>query len=141
MLRSALDEEAMRRELKRSFALAVLLLAAGCGPKPTGRDYTVRAQLVQAPDPANPGAGLYLFHEAVDDWSGRDGKVDGMDSMAMPFPVAKGVPLAGLQINDKVEVTMHVDWTADTPVEITRVRELPPQTELVFRAAKPPRNP
>jgi hypothetical protein len=134
----------MRRELKRSLALSgacLLLAAAGCGKgEAKGRDYTVRAQVVQAPDPANPAGGLYLYHEAVDDWVGRSGKVEGMDTMAMPFPVAKGVPLAGIQANDKVEVTMHVDWDAETPVQITRVRKLPPETRLVFRAAKPPRN-
>lgn len=132
----------MRGELKRSLALAagaVLVLAAGCGKKtPGGRDYTVRAQVVQPPDPAT---GLYIYHEAIDDWMSRDGKVEGMDPMAMPFPVAQGMSLAEIQTNDKVEVTMHVDWDADTPIEITRVRELPPDTKLVFRAAKPPRNP
>ena len=131
----------MRRELKRSLALAasaVLLLAAGCGSGPKGWNYTVRAQVVQPPDATG---GLYIYHEAIDDWVSRDGKVDGMDPMAMPFPVAKRVPLAGIQANDKVEVTLHVDWNADTPVEITRVRKLPPDTKLVFRAAKPPRNP
>jgi hypothetical protein len=131
----------MRRELKQCLALAggaVLLLAAGCGEKrPAGRDYTVRAQVVQPPDAAT---GLYIYHEAIDDWVSRDGKMDGMDPMAMPFPVAKGVPLTGIQANDKVEVTLHVDWDADTPVEITRVRELPPDTKLTFRAAKPPRS-
>jgi len=130
----------MRRALKRSLVLggACLLLAAGCGQRrQSGRDYTVRAQVVQPPD-AN---GLYIYHEAIDDWVSRDGKVEGMDTMAMPFPVAKGVPLAGIQANDKVAVTMHVDWNAETPVEITRVRKLPPDTRLVFRAAKPPRNP
>jgi hypothetical protein len=135
----------MRRELKQSLALAggtVLLLAAGCGHESRQRRaYSVRAQVVQTPDPANHAAGLYLYHEAIDEWMSRDGKVDGMDPMAMPFPVAKEVSLLGLQANDKVEVTLNVDWTADTPVEITRVRELPPDTELVFRAAKPPRNP
>jgi len=135
----------MRKELKQSLALAggaVLLWAAGCGHEPRQRRaYNVRAQVVQTPDPANPGAGLYLYHEAVDEWMSRGGKVDGMDPMAMPFPVARGVSLAGIQANDKVEVTLSVDWDADTPVEITRVRELPPDTKLVFRAAKPPRNP
>jgi hypothetical protein len=135
----------MRRELKRSLALAggaVLLLAAGCGQGvQTGRDYTVRAQVVQTPDPANPAAGLYLYHEAVDDWMGRDGKVEGMDPMAMPFPVAKGVSLTGIQANDKVEVTLQVDWQAEPPVGIVALRKLPPETRLVFRAAKPPRNP
>ena len=135
----------MRRELKQSLALAgaaVLLLAAGCGQEPRQRRaYSVRAQVVKAPDPANPAAELYLYHEAIDEWMSRDGKVDGMDPMAMPFPVAKGVSLDNVQANDKVEVTLSVDWDAETPVEITRVRELPPDTKLVFRAAKPPRNP
>ena len=136
----------MRRELKTSVHLACagilmpLLFAAGCGPKQGagGRDYTVRAQVVQPPDAAT---GLYIYHEAIDDWVSRDGKAEGMDPMAMPFPVAKGVPLDGIQANDKVEVTLHVDWASDTPVEITKVRELPPDTRLEFRAAKPPKNP
>ena len=132
----------MRRALKRSLvwaAGAVLLLGTGCEKTaPTGRDYTVRAQVVRPPDPAE---GLYIYHEAIDDWTSRDGRVEGMDPMAMPFPVAEGVSLAEIQTNDKVEVTLHVDWEAETPYEITRVRELPPETELVFREAKPPRNP
>jgi hypothetical protein len=139
----------MRRELKQNRALIVLVIVlvlligavtGGCGPEPAkdqGRDYKIRAQVVHPPD----ATGLYLYHEAVDDWVSRDGKVSGMDPMAMPFPVAQGVPLDGIQANDKVEATLHVDWKADRPVEITNVRELPPDTELVFRAAKPPKNP
>ena len=139
----------MRKELKQNLALActVALMACllgaaagGCGPKQAkteGRDYTLRAQVVKPPD----ASGLYLYHEAVDDWVGRDGKVTGMDTMAMPFPVAPGVALEGIQANDKVEVKLHVDWSSDRPAEITGVRELPPDTQLVFRAAKPPKNP
>ncbi|HEX4960968.1 MAG TPA: copper-binding protein [Thermoanaerobaculia bacterium] len=129
----------MRRMLAKNLGLAcaVLLLAAGCGAR--GRDFTMRALVVQAPDPANPAAGLYLYHEAIDDWVGRDGKRDGMDPMAMPFPVARGVSLAGIAANDKVEVTLHVDWQADRAIEITKLRKLPADTKLVFRAAKPPK--
>lgn len=135
----------MRRELRQNLTLACagllmpLIFAAGCGPKQGagGRDYTVRAQVVQPPD-AN---GLYIYHEAIDDWVSRDGKVEGMDTMAMPFPVAKGVPLEGIQANDKVEVTLHVDYDAERPFEITEVRELPADTRLEFRAARPPKNP
>jgi hypothetical protein len=125
----------MRRALKSDLALGVtlLLLAAGCGAR--GRDYTMRALVVQAPDAGS----LYLYHEPIDDWVGRDGKRDGMDTMAMPFPVAGGVPLAGVAANDKVEVTLHVDWTADRAVEITRLRKLPADTRLVFRSARPGR--
>jgi hypothetical protein len=131
----------MQRALTRKLALAcaALLIAAGCdGCGTRGRDYTVRGMVVQAPDPANPAGGVYLYHEAIDDWVSRDGKQDGMDPMAMPFPVAKGVPLTGLAANDKVEATLHVDWDADTAVQITRLRKLPPDTRLVFRSAKPP---
>ena len=130
----------MRRALKSDLApgLILLLLVAGCGAR--GRDYTMRALVVQAPGTAgNPGGSLYLYHEPIDDWVGRDGKRDGMDTMAMPFPVAGGVPLSGVVANDKVEVTLHVDWTADRAIEITRLRKLPADTRLVFRSARPGR--
>jgi hypothetical protein len=131
----------MRRALKCGLAFILLLFVAGCGAR--GRDYTMRALVVQAPDAAsiagNSAGGLYLYHEPIDDWVGRDGKRDGMDTMAMPFPVAGGVPLAGLAANDKVEVTLHVDWKADRPIEITRLRKLPADTRLVFRSARPGR--
>ncbi len=128
----------MRRTIL--IALITVITALGCGPKTeTGaRDYTVRAQVVQPPDAAT---GLYIYHEAIDDWVGRSGKVEGMDTMAMPFPVAQGVPLQGIQANDKIEVKLHVSWEADRPVEITEVRKLPPDTKLEFRAARPPKNP
>jgi hypothetical protein len=133
----------MRRAIQRNLTLAcgvLLISAAGCGPKAEtrGRDYTLRAQVLQPP---NATTGLYLYHEAIDDWVGRSGKVEGMDTMAMPFPVAQGVPLEGIQANDKVEVKLHVDWESEKPVEILEVRELPPDTKLDFRAARPPKNP
>ena len=133
----------MRRAIQRNLTLACgafLISTLGCGPKaePGGRDYTVRAQVVQPPSETT---GLYLYHEAIDDWVGRDGKVEGMDTMAMPFPVAQDVPLEGLQANDKVEVKLHVNWTSDKPVEIREIQKLPPDTKLEFRAARPPKNP
>ena len=133
----------MRRTIQRNLTLAcgvLLALSIGCGPKaePGGRDYTVRGQVVQPPKDASS---LYIYHEAIDDWVSREGKVEGMDTMAMPFPVAKGVPLEGIQANDKVEMKLHVDWASENPVEIRELRELPPDTKLEFRAAKPPKKP
>jgi hypothetical protein len=130
----------MRRALKSILGVAcvgALLLAGGCVRARQGHDYTVRGMLIQPPSAQN---GVYLFHEAIDDWVGRDGKVEGMDAMAMPYPVAQGVSLDGLRINDKVEITVHADWQSDRPVEITRIRKLPPDIKLVFRAAKPARS-
>ena len=62
--------------------------------------HTVRAQVVQPPGAASD---LYIYHEAIDDWVSRDGKMEGMDAMAMSYPVARGVPLAGIQANDIIE--------------------------------------
>ena len=133
-------ERAFRRTL---FLLAVLSLAGCSGGKEEGRTYTVRGQVTQLPDPANPGTGLYLNHEAIDDFVSRDGEMVGMDPMTMSFLVDEEVPLEGIAVGDVVEFKLHVDWGAETTpgvAEIVGVRELPAGTKLVYRAAKPPKN-
>ena len=139
------DPTAMR-ERTRAFQSSTLLLilgligvgGMGCSDKDgSGRTYTVRGQVIQLPDPANPGTGLTLNHEAVDQFVDRTGEVVGMDPMSMPFPVAKNLSLAGIQVGDVVEFKLYVDWGGDPAVEITGIRKLPAGTQLVFRAAKP----
>lgn len=132
----------MRSALKWSLALGALavLLAAGCARKERGQNYIVRAQVVALPGPAN-GNLLELHHEPVDDFVTRDGKVEGMDSMTMPFLVAKNVLLRDIKPGDKIEVILHVDWQADRAVEITGLRKLAPDQKLDFRAAHPPGKP
>jgi Cu/Ag efflux protein CusF len=135
---------ARARAFRRTTPILVLLVILGltaCRSKSpdSGRIYTVRAQVVRLPDPANPGTGLTLNHEAVDDFVDRSGEVVGMDPMSMPFPVAEGVSLDGIQVGDVVEVELRVDWGGDPEVAITGVRELPAGTKLVFRAARPPK--
>ncbi len=134
----------MRGALKRSLVLAALgglavLAAGGCRP-PRGHSYVVRAQVVEMPGPAN-GRTFVLHHEAVDGFVARDGKVEGMDAMTMPFLVGRTVPLSQIKPGDKIEVILHVDWPSDRPVEITGLRKLPPDLKLDFRAARPPRKP
>mgnify|MGYP006187138485 CR=1 FL=1 len=103
------------------------------------RQVTVAGRVAQLP---SQGSGLYLEHEAIDNYVARSGKVEGMDSMTMPFPVAKGVSLEDIQPDDIVEVQLHIDWAADDrQVEITAVRELPRDTRLDFRLAQPPKQP
>jgi hypothetical protein len=127
-------ERAFRRTL---FLLAVLSLAGCSGGKDSGRTYTVRGQVTQLPDPSNPGTGLYLNHEAIDDFVSRDGEAVGMNPMAMPFQVDEKVPLEGIGVGDVVEFKLHVDWGAQPEVEIVGIRELPAGTKLVYRAARP----
>jgi hypothetical protein len=134
-------ERAFRRNLL--ILLAVLSLAGCSGKEESGRTYTVRGQVTQLPDPSNPGTGLYLNHEAIDDFVSRDGEMVGMDPMTMSFLVDEEVPLEGIGVGDVVEIKLHVDWGAETTpgiAEIVEIRELPPGTKLVYRAAKPPKN-
>jgi hypothetical protein len=114
-----------------------VLGSGGCRGPARGHNYVVRAELAQPPGSTGPHT-LFLHHEAIDDWVSRDGKADGMDSMAMPFPVADNVPISALKADDKVEVILHVDWDADRPVEITGLRMLDPGLRMEFRAARPP---
>jgi hypothetical protein len=131
----------MRGALKSSLILVCLavLLAAGCRP-PRGRNYPVRAEVMELPSDAN-GHLFVLHHEAVDGFVTRDGKAEGMDSMTMPFLVAKNVPLTEIRPGDKVEVLLHVDWQADRAVEIIGLRKHSPDLHLEFRAARPPGKP
>ena len=132
----------MREALKSSLILVCLavLLAAGCRPQ-RGRNYTVRAEVVELPSDAN-GHLFVLHHEAIDGFVTRDGKAEGMDSMTMPFLVAKNVPLTEIRPNDKVEVLLHVDWqAAERAVEIIGLRKHSPDLHLDFRAARPPGKP
>ena len=127
-------ERAFRRTL---FLLAVLSLAGCSGGKEEGRTYTVRGQVTQLPDPGNPGTGLYLNHEAIDDFVSRDGEMVGMDPMTMSFLVDEEASLEGIGVGDVVEIKLQVDWGAETEAEIVEIRELPPGTKLVYRAAQP----
>jgi Cu/Ag efflux protein CusF len=131
----------MRKALKPSLILICLavLLAAGCRPQ-RGRNYTVRAEVVELPSDAN-GHLFVLHHEAIDGFVSRDGKADGMDAMTMPFLVAKNVPLTEIRPGDKVEVLVHVDWQDDRAVEIIGLRKHSPDLHLEFRAARPPGKP
>ena len=120
--------------------LPVLLLAfAGCGREAGGnaKVYTIRGQVEKLPE----GEGtpmLSLRHEAIDDYTSRDGRVMGMDAMSMPFVVGDEASTEGIAVGDVIEFKLRVDWEAEEPIEITEIRELPPGTRLTFREAAPP---
>ena len=121
----------MRREALGA-VLAALSIGAGCHAKNASTDqpvkrYTVRAEVVSLP--TEPGGELTLRHESVPDFTDVTGAVVGMDSMVMPFPVARGVSLENLTPGAKVEVVFSVDW-AQGLYQIERFRTLPSGTAL-----------
>ena len=124
-------------------ALITLVVPLGCGGPPPGEDlpgqvYTVRGMVRDLPNPDRPGSEFSVRHEAIDDFVSLQGEVIGMSSMTMPFPLADKVSLDGVAIGDPVEVILKVDWDGDVPVQVTSVKELPPDTQLEFRKARPP---
>ncbi len=135
-----------RSKTRKNLGLPALVLVlpallAGCS-KPgkagaAGRDYTLRGVVRQLPDPKDPGTSFYLEHEAIPNFVNREGEASEMMSMTMPFDLARGVSLDGVAVGDPVEATMHVDWEADRPVELTRLAELPPGTRLDIPPAEP----
>jgi len=127
----------MRSHLDRPyvywFAFALTLAAchrssqnSDAAPAPAKR-YTVRALVVTLP--AQSSGEITLRHEAVPSFTDQSGAVVGMDSMEMPFPSAKGAPLAGLAAGDKVLATFSVDWSQGL-YAIESIEKLPPETSL-----------
>lgn len=95
---------------------------------PAVQRYEVRGEVTRLPSAAENA--LFVRHEAIPGFVDVDGEVVGMDSMAMPFPLAGGVELAGVEAGDKVRFTLEVEWEGDPPYRITRVEELPAATAL-----------
>ncbi len=134
-----------------SCLVCVCALAAGamltlsCEKAPTASNpsvsppeavYTVRGRIAGLPAADKPGSGLQIEHEPIDNFVGMDGS-QGMDSMTMPFPLAKGVSLEGLSIDDKVEFTFEVRWKSQPRMQLTKIVKLPVGTELHFGKAAP----
>jgi Cu/Ag efflux protein CusF len=120
-------------------AAALLLLGLGGGCHEAGRAelrrYSVRAEIVQLPDPRSRNPELTVRHEAIDEFADASGAVVGMDAMVMPFGIGPSVSLAGLAVGDKVEVLIAVDWSRPA-FGIERLRKLPEDTALHFGAAR-----
>lgn len=100
--------------------------------------YEVRGVIQELPDPQDPLSGLYIRHEAIDDWVGMDGEIQPMDAMTMPFPVSEDVTFEGIATGDKVTFTLEVNYDADPAVQVTEMTRLPEDTELDFRDARAP---
>lgn len=117
---------------RHSCALAVLVVAIACGRggtlPPPDATYTVRGQVLEVPRQA--GGELTVHHEAVPDFRDRQGKPSSMDSMAMPFSVAREVSLAAVAPGDKVELTFEVRWEGAPTLQVVKLTELPESTQL-----------
>jgi len=117
---------------------ALLLAGAACrdpspAPAPGAVDrYRIRGEIARLP--ARPGDELSVRHEAIPGFRDRTGAVVGMDAMVMGFGVGKELPLAGLAVGDKVQLTFAVDWSRPA-LTVERLERLPADTPLQFGRA------
>jgi hypothetical protein len=111
--------------------LAAIVVAACGGGRalpPADATYSVRGQVEALPHAGSPD--LYVHHEEVKGFIGRDGKPAHMDSMTMPFTPAADVPLTGIAVGDKVAMTFEVRWHADPLLRVVKLEKLPADTIL-----------
>ncbi len=91
---------------------------------------------MELPKEDNDRASFQVQHERIPDFVNAQGKVVGMDSMTMPFPLAEGVTTRGVEVGDKVELEFQVDWSPGRRGWwATAIRPLPAETALDFGAA------
>ena len=94
--------------------------------------YTVRARIIDLPDPAHPTYEFAVHHENIPSFKNAKGEVVGMGSMEMPFPLAAGVSLDGFKVGDRVTLTFAVWRSPRIRFEVTRIEKLPEGAKLDF---------
>ncbi|MFW5921641.1 MAG: copper-binding protein [Polyangiales bacterium] len=122
-------------------ALPLLLATTGCDEEADlgepDHTYTTRGSIEKMPSDV-PGEEIHIKHEAIDDFVNREGEVEGMNAMTMPFSPAEDVDTSKLSAGDKIRFDFEVRWDARPMLRIVSVDELPADTELEFRKAQPP---
>jgi Cu/Ag efflux protein CusF len=95
--------------------------------------YITRGVIEDLPDPKRIGTpDLMIQHERIAEFKDLSGKVVGMNSMIMDFPLGPGVTLNGLAKGDKVEVVLEVDWTQLPPHRAASIKKIDAATVLDF---------
>jgi Cu/Ag efflux protein CusF len=120
--------------------IALIATATACGDSSTGTAsvegqpapdpdvYRVRGEVTEMP--VDAGDMMYIRHEAIPDFKGASGPVQGMDSMIMGFRPAEGVSLDGVEVGTKIAFVLEITWGSEPRQEIRDVEILPPETEL-----------
>jgi len=113
--------------------LLVLAAIGGCSkpapPLPPADGVYATRGVVERPQARNDDH-LIILHEEIGDFVNADGKPAVMQSMSMPFAVARGVDLSGVKTGSKLKFTFEMRWTGDEPLMITALEVLPDDTPL-----------
>lgn len=122
--------------LLSGFLVCGLIACAGDPPPPPPEVYTSRGMVRQLPAEGPARSDLYIHHEAIEDFKDEDGKVIGMEAMAMPFAVAESADLSGLKAGDRVRFTFEVYWHGGDPLRVTAIDGLGSDVRLDFEMSE-----
>ena len=122
--------------LSLALGISLALFMASCNgssPDPdesSAASYRTRGVVRQLAK--GPAQELFIHHEAIPTFVNMDGEVQGMGSMAMPFPVSETALPDDLQVGDKVSFEFEVNWTGSPPMRLLALEKLAPDTLLSF---------
>jgi hypothetical protein len=120
--------------------------SSSAAPREGQREYVVRARIERLPEPGRPGGVMVAYHEPIDEFADVDGRVVGMNSMAMDFPLAPGVGAERLRVGDVVELRFRtwperIGSTRVLSWDVLEIRPLPAGTTVRSGRASPPAAP
>lgn len=143
----------LRRTAIAAICLSSTLHLSGCAkkkpatetPDPVAR-YTVRGRVLTLPVAGDVRTELRIRHEAIPDFRANINEHPvGMRSMAMPFAISDHTLLRGIGVNDAVEITFEVRYSAEDgrlkDSDTVAIKRLPPETPLELGAGVPPPTP
>lgn len=99
-------------------------------PTPPDAVYETRGEIAVTPAPGSRS--LLIRHESIPEFVSREGESVGMDSMTMPFSVARSLSVDDLEEGDRVDFEFEIRWDGDPILRITRLDKLPGDAELDF---------
>jgi Cu/Ag efflux protein CusF len=128
---------AWRRGLGLAWGAALLVLLSACPRQeaelpPPDQTYDSRGVVYGIMHLEGRWPEITLHHQAIPEFVGREGAVAGMESMAMPFTVAPGVSLEGIEEGDPVAFRFEVRWEGQPTLLVTSLEPLPPGTVIDF---------
>jgi Cu/Ag efflux protein CusF len=118
--------------------LAAVLATAACGPPrgpelpPPDHVYDAQGVVYGVTRVEGERPEIVIHHQSIPEFVSREGRVEGMASMTMPFQAAPGVPLDDLEEGTPVAFRLEVRWEGDPTLLVTSVERLPPGTEVDF---------
>jgi len=100
-----------------------VVIFSGCEKVESNPSYNVQGVIQRIVPLKDYPAAFMIAHGAIDDFRNQEGRVVGMDAMAMNFTLAPDLSADGFATGDEVEFTFRVNWTSAPRLLITEIKK------------------